>query len=54
MAVQKIAKDVSESLSQNTDVLSDTSLREVDSMKTWMEVFDILQHNLINCPEESG
>jgi hypothetical protein len=38
----------------NTDVLSNTSPRAIDTMKTWMQVFDILQYEMINCLEDSG
>jgi uncharacterized protein YllA (UPF0747 family) len=41
-------------MNSNTNVLSDTSSRVVDTVKTWTQVFDILQHELINCLEESG
>jgi hypothetical protein len=54
MAPRKMAKAAGESTSQNTDVLSDTSPRVVDTVKTWTQVFDILQYELINCPEESS
>jgi uncharacterized protein YllA (UPF0747 family) len=54
MAPWKIAKAAGESVNPNTDVLSDTSPRAVDTVKTWTQVFDILQHELINFPEESG
>jgi hypothetical protein len=54
MAPWKIAKETGESSSQNTDVLSDTSPRAIDTVKTWTQVFDILQYELINFPEESG
>ena len=52
MAPRKMAKATSEIMSQNTDVLSDTSLRYVDTVKTWRQVFDILQYKPINCPKE--
>jgi hypothetical protein len=48
-----MVKAVGESSSQNTDVLSDTSPRDVETIKTWTQVCDILQYELINCPEES-
>jgi hypothetical protein len=54
MAPQKMAKEAGESMNPNTNVLSNTSPRVVDTVKTWTQVFDILQHNLINCPEDSG
>jgi hypothetical protein len=53
MAPRKMAKAAGESTSQNTNVLSDTSPRVVDTMKTWMQVFDILQYEMINYLEES-
>jgi hypothetical protein len=54
MAPRKIAKAAGESSSQNIDVLSDTSPRVVDTVKTWTQVFDILQYELIDCPDDSG
>jgi hypothetical protein len=53
MAPRKMVKATGESLSQNIDVLSDTSLRVMETVKTWMQVCDILQYELRNCPEES-
>ena len=52
MAPLKITKVVGESGNPNTDVLSDTSPRTIDTVKTWMQVFDILQYELINCPDD--
>ena len=43
-----------ESINLNAYVLSDTSPRAIDTMKYWTQVFDILQHELINCLEDSG
>jgi hypothetical protein len=37
----------------NADVLSDTTLRVVDAIKTWTHVFDVLEHEIINCPNDS-
>jgi hypothetical protein len=53
MAPRKMGKGTGESSSQNTDVLSDTSPRAVETIKTWTQVCDILQYELNNCPEES-
>jgi hypothetical protein len=36
------------------DVLSDTTPRAIDSVKSWTQVFEILEHEVINCPEDSG
>jgi hypothetical protein len=54
MAPRKMIKVSGESSNQNTDVLSDTSPRTIDTMKTWMQVFDILQYELINYPDDLG
>ena len=43
-----------ERINLNTYVLSDTSPRAIDTMKYWTQVFDIIQHELINCLEDSG
>jgi hypothetical protein len=53
MAPRKMVKVSGESSSQNTDVLSDTSPRAVETIRTWTQVCDILQYELSNCPEES-
>jgi hypothetical protein len=49
-----MAKAAGESINSNTNVLSDTSPRVIDTVKSWTQVFDILQHELINFPEDSG
>jgi hypothetical protein len=54
MDPRKAGKASSEISSQNTDVLSDTSPRSIDSIRTWTQVFKILQHELVNCPNDSG
>jgi hypothetical protein len=54
MAPRKMAKAARESTNPNTDVLSDTSPRAIDTVKSWTQVFDILQHELINYLEDSG
>jgi hypothetical protein len=38
----------------NADVLSNTTPRVVDAIKTWKQVFDILEHETINCPDNSA
>jgi hypothetical protein len=53
MAPWKMVKVASESSSQNIDVLSNTSSRALETIKTWMQVCDILQYELSNCLEES-
>jgi len=37
----------------NTDVLSDTTLRVADTIKTWKQFFDVLEHEIINYPDDS-
>jgi hypothetical protein len=38
----------------NTDVLSDTTLRVTDAIKSWKQVYDILEHEIINCLDDSA
>jgi hypothetical protein len=54
MAPWKEAKASSESSNPNTNIISDTSPKSQDTTKTWTQVFDILQYELINCPNDSG
>jgi hypothetical protein len=54
MAPRKEPKATGESSSQNTDVLSDTSPRSIDTVKSWTQVFNILQYELVNCPDDSS
>ena len=53
MAPRKSTKVPGESSSQNTDVLSDTSPRSIDTIKSWTQLFNILQHEL-NCQDDSS
>ena len=54
MAPRKMAKEYGASVDPNKYVLLDNSLRAIDTVKSWTQVFDILQHYLINCPEDSS
>jgi hypothetical protein len=57
MAPRKDAKKLDESSDDsnpNADVLSDTTPRVVDSIKSWKQVFDILEHDIINYPDDSA
>jgi hypothetical protein len=54
MAPRKMAKAVGESENLNTDVLSDTSLRSIGIVKSWTQVSNILEHELINFPDDLG
>jgi len=38
----------------NTDVLSDTTPHVVDSIRSWMHIFEILEREVINFPDDSG
>jgi hypothetical protein len=53
MAPRKMVKGTGERSSQNKNVLSDTLPRDVETIKTWTHVCEILQYELDNCPEES-
>jgi hypothetical protein len=54
MAPRKTPKTTGESLSHNTDVLSDTSPRSIDTVKSWTQISNILQYELVNCPDDSS
>jgi hypothetical protein len=38
----------------NADILSDTTPRATYTVKTWTQVFEILEREIINCPEDSN
>jgi hypothetical protein len=54
MPPQKETKATGEISSQNTDALSDTSSRSINTVKSWMQVFNILQYELVNCLDDSN
>ena len=54
MAPRKATKAPGESSSQNTDVFFDTSPRSIDAIKSWTQVFNILQYELVNFLDDSG
>jgi hypothetical protein len=57
MAPRKDAKKLDASgddSNPNADVLSDTTPRVADAIKTWKQVFDVLEHEIINCPDDSA
>jgi hypothetical protein len=54
MAPRKTPKATGESSSQNAEVISDTSPRSIDTVKTWTHVFNTLQYELVNCPDDSS
>jgi hypothetical protein len=54
MAPRKVVKASSEISNPNTDIITDTSPRSQNTMKTWTQVFNILEYELINCPDDSS
>ena len=54
MALRKVPKATVESPGQGSDIISDTSLRSINTVKTWTYVSNILQYELINCPDDSS
>jgi hypothetical protein len=54
MAPRKSPKATGEISSQNEDFLSDTSPRSIDTVKFWTQLFNILQYELVNCPNDSS
>jgi hypothetical protein len=54
MPPRKDVKETSEISRQSSEVISDTSPRSINTVKTWMYVFNILQHELVNCPDDSS
>jgi hypothetical protein len=54
MAARKETKVPGEGSSQKTDILFNSSPRNIDVVKSWTQVFNILQYELVNCPDDSG
>jgi len=38
----------------NSNILSDTTPHVVDSVRSWMQIFEILEHEVRNCPDDFG
>jgi hypothetical protein len=53
MAPRKAFNEVSESLGQGSDAISDTSPRSINTVKTWTYISDILQSESVNCSDDS-
>jgi t-SNARE complex subunit (syntaxin) len=51
---QKKSDDIGESSNPNSDVLSDTTPHVVDSVRSWMQIFEILEHEVRNCLDDFG
>jgi hypothetical protein len=50
MAPRKMTKNidaVGEGSNPNADILSDTTTRAIDTVKSWTQVFEILKHEVI-------
>jgi hypothetical protein len=45
---------VGEGENLNADILLDTTSQAIDTVKSWTQVFKILEHELINCQEDSS
>jgi hypothetical protein len=54
MAPRKTPKTTGESSGQGSDIISDTSPRSINTVKTWTQVSDVLQRELINCSDDSS
>jgi hypothetical protein len=55
MAPQKMIKNtdaVGEGANSNVDVMSDTTSQATDIVKYWTQLFKLLEHELVNCPED--
>jgi hypothetical protein len=54
MPPRKAAKETRESSGQSSEVIFDTSPRSINTVKTWTNVFNILQYELVNFPDDSS
>ena len=54
MPPRKVIKTTGESSGQSSEVISDTSPKSIDKVKTWTHVFNILQYELVNYPYDSS
>ena len=52
MAPRKAPKAAGESSGQNTDIISDTSIRSISTVKTWTHLFKTIQYEVVNCPND--
>jgi hypothetical protein len=43
-----------ENSNPNADVLSNTTPRAMDNVKFWTQVFEVMEHEIINCLEDSA
>jgi hypothetical protein len=54
MAPRKTPQATGESSGQNTDIISDTSIRSISTVKTWTHLFKTIQYEVVNCPDDSS
>jgi hypothetical protein len=57
MAPKKTSKkndEAGEGSNPNSDTISDTTPHALDSIRSWMQIFEILECEVINCPDDSG
>ena len=47
-------KKAGEISSQSSNIISDTSPRKINTVKTWTHVFNTLQYKLVNCRDDSN
>ena len=52
--MQKQSDDAGEISNPNLDVLSDTTPHVVDSVRSWMQILEILEHEFRNFPDDFG
>jgi hypothetical protein len=53
MAPRKAPKAAAKSSGQGSYIVSDTSPRSINTIKTWMHISNVLQPEVINCPDDS-
>ena len=54
MAPRKVPKTTGGNSGQGLDIISDTSPRSINTVKTWTHVSNVLQFEMINCPDDSS
>jgi hypothetical protein len=54
MALRKTPKTTGESLGQGSYIIFDTSPRSINTVKTWTQVSNVFQREMINCSDDSN
>ena len=52
--MQKKSDDTGEISNLNSDVIVDTIPHAIDLVQSWMHIFEILEHEFRNCPDDFG